>query len=933
MRRAPVTLLLAVAFLTAATGAFAQRTTGTIMGHVTDDSGAVLPGVTVTLKGDTIVGTQTSTSNEAGLYRFPALPPGVYSLTFALSGFTTLNRQELKVSVGGNLEENASLKVGGIAEELTVVGESAIVDTTGNTVATTYDKDWVRNAPQRRFTFFDLINAAPGVSQNTSTSSRSTSFGSSSDENSYQLDGTDFTAPSTGAAWPWPNTDAIEEIEVLSLGAPAEYGGLQGAVFNVVTRQGVNAFHGDANFYYQTQDLTSDNTGDLRNPDGTFVDACPADDTQHCPYNRDKYRDATVQLSGPIKKDKLWFFASYQHQRDYDSQPGTDPAFPAGSDADRLFFKLNWQINTNNKVMFALHDDYYDIPERGTARTDPSALAIETGHNPSPNVTFTSILSPKTYVELRYSGFYGDDHGDPLQAGEPRVKPRFYSLDTGRITGGIYYWYDGSNWKTSFSGKVSHFADNFLGGSHDFKFGVQYNSGGSDYNQGYNDYIYFYEYEDGSRYGYGYTQNPFNFGGEMRSIGAFADDSFRVNDRLTLNVGLRYDWSKSYIPQRPLLRPDGSETGQLAPAIDELYTWSTISPRVGFNLKLTGDGKTVLRGHYGRYHRAIVTGEYSTLGPAFTPRFLGVWDFDNNRFFADSLEQVASNENQRVDPNLKSPYTDQFTVTLERELVRDLGVQLSYIHKKSRNYSAWRDIAGQYVSVPYVDNGDPEGTGQTYTLQQLVSDPSERQFLLTNPSEMFSDVDAVSFQVNKRMSNNWQMTAALTYLDSRGRLASSLGSLTAGQTGAAFTTFGQNPNDYVNTDGELIGNRPWTFRTQLVYELPAGFLVGANYTYQSGRPWARTARVSDLGLPTTILAEPIDGSRRVQSWNLLDLRLQKSFKLGGGSDIALFADVLNTFNDNANENVLDRRGASDNFAIPSRILLPRRMMVGAKFRF
>jgi hypothetical protein len=183
------------------------------------------------------------------------------------------------------------------------------------------------------------------------------------------------------------------------------------------------------------------------------------------------------------------------------------------------------------------------------------------------------------------------------------------------------------------------------------------------------------------------------------------------------------------------------------------------------------------------------------------------------------------------------------------------------------------------------------------------------------------------------MSNNWQMTAALTYLDSRGRLASSLGSLTAGQTGAAFTTFGQNPNDYVNTDGELIGNRPWTFRTQLVYELPAGFLVGANYTYQSGRPWARTARVSDLGLPTTILAEPIDGSRRVQSWNLLDLRLQKSFKLGGGSDIALFADVLNTFNDNANENVLDRRGASDNFAIPSRILLPRRMMVGAKFRF
>ncbi len=83
--------------------------------------------------------------------------------------------------------------------------------------------------------------------------SRSTSLGSSATDNSYLLDGTDFTAPLTGAAWPWPNTDAIEEIEVLSLGAPAEYGNLQGAVFNVVTRQGSNTYHGDANFYYQSR--------------------------------------------------------------------------------------------------------------------------------------------------------------------------------------------------------------------------------------------------------------------------------------------------------------------------------------------------------------------------------------------------------------------------------------------------------------------------------------------------------------------------------------------------------------------------------------------------------------------------------------------------------------------------------------------------------
>ncbi len=119
-------------------------------------------------------------------------------------------------------------------------------------MSTNYSREWVANAPVRRFTFFDLVNAAPGVSPSTSTGSRSQSFGSATNENLYLLDGTDFTAPLTGAAWPWPNTDAIEEVQVLSLGAPAELRQRGGAVFNVVTRQGSNQFKGDANFYCRT---------------------------------------------------------------------------------------------------------------------------------------------------------------------------------------------------------------------------------------------------------------------------------------------------------------------------------------------------------------------------------------------------------------------------------------------------------------------------------------------------------------------------------------------------------------------------------------------------------------------------------------------------------------------------------------------------------
>jgi outer membrane receptor protein involved in Fe transport len=928
MRRSLTTLLCALAVVATSTAALAQTTTGTIAGIVTDDTGAVLPGVTVTVRGETIVGTQSTVSNDKGFYRFAALPPGVYDLSFSLSGFANLHRKAVKVSVRGNTEENAAMKVSQMSEEVTVTGESPVVETTGNAVSTTYDKDWVRNAPLRRFTFFDLINAAPGVSQATSTSSRSTSLGSNTTDNAYLLDGTDFTAPLTGAAWPWPNTDAVEEIEVLSLGAPAEYGNLQGAVFNVVTRQGANAFHGDANFYFQHQDLTGRNTTEEQDAG--------------LPYNRDNFKDATVQLSGPVVRDKLWFFGSYQYQRDSDSQPGTDPAFPAASAADRVFFKLNWQVSAKNKLMFAYHDDFYEIPSRGTPDADPSSISIETGHNPSPNVTFTSVLSDKTYVELRYSGFYGKDHGDPLNAGcssypcpqNLRVQPRFYDLDTGRTSGGIYIWYDGDSWKTAFAGKLSHFADNFLGGSHDFKFGVQYNSGGSDYVLGYNDYVYTYTY-NGTRYGYGYTQAPYHYGGEMRNIGVFLDDTFRINDRLTLNLGLRYDNSRAFFPAYSLLDSSGAETGQSSRAIDNLYTWNTLSPRIGFNYKLTSDGRTVLRAHYGRYYRGIVTGEFASAGPAVAAEYFGLWDFTTNAFDPASLALNFDNTNLRVDEDFKAPYTDQFSASLERELAPNFGVSLHYTHKRGHNYGGWRDTVGQYETASYLDDVGADATGQPIEVLRLTSDAAERQFLLTNPEQMFTRYDGVILQLNKRMSKNWQMVSSLTLGKSEGRIGSSSPRQTpiSGQFGTA-STFGRNPNDFVNTDGRLLGDRPWQFKTQLVYQAPWGLLLGANLTFQSGLPWGRTIRVTDVtDFTTTVRADSIDGTRRVADWKLVDLRLQKDFSLGRGAHLALFADFLNTLNDDAYENVESSLGTADNFGRPSRFVFPRRMMLGARFRF
>src|SRR6185312_15952662 len=222
-------------------------TTGEIVGTVTDESGAVLPGVTVTIRGSGVPGAPTVVTSETGAYRFPALPPGEYSLEYTIQGFASLRREGIPVGVGAVIELKVSMKVSTLSETVTVTGESPVVNLASTTVSTNYNKEWVASAPIRHFSFFDLVNSAPGVSATSTvgSSTSATTLGSTTNDNVYAIDGTDLSAPTGGTAWPWPNADAIQEIEVLQLGASAEYGNVMGAVFNVVTRQGGNAFHGD----------------------------------------------------------------------------------------------------------------------------------------------------------------------------------------------------------------------------------------------------------------------------------------------------------------------------------------------------------------------------------------------------------------------------------------------------------------------------------------------------------------------------------------------------------------------------------------------------------------------------------------------------------------------------------------------------------------
>ncbi len=892
--------------------ASAQRTTGAIIGTVRDESGAVLPGVTIALQSAAALGSPSTTSTATGTYRFPALSPGTYDLTFNLTGFKAVQLTGIVVSVGNTAELNVVLEVGQLTEAVNVVGDTPVTNTSTAQVNTTMNREWVENAPVQRNSLYDFINAAPGVSPANSASDRSTAFGSATNENVYQLDGNELTAPNTGAPWTQLNVDTIQEVEILSLGAPAEFGNLAGAVFNLVGRQGGNSFHGDANYFFQHQDLTSRNT--TEDQDAGF------------PFHRDKYTDFTAQLGGPIKKDKLWFFASYQYRLDRSSLAGTDPDFPTRVDVHRIYTKLNYQVAPKHSLTFSLANEWYKAGGGGSSLQAPSTVADEHGIDPAPSLTWRSILGSNTSLEARYTGFYVKDHLDPLLQGEPRIKPRYLDLLSGEVTGGIVLWYDLKIRRTGVSAKVSHYADAFLGGSHDFRLGVQYTTGGSEIVQGYNDYIYTY----GSAPLYGLASSPFETGGFNEGVGIYADDTFRIGKRTSMNLGLRADSNKAYYAAFDYFDRSGAPTGVRSAKVDKLFRWDSLSPRIGINYKLDDQGRTVLLGHYGRYYRGLITLEFAYASPsvAATNLFAGEYDANGNPIGSVLL---FDNTNLRTDPNYKNPYTDQFIAGVEHRLMKDLGVSAQFVYKRGRRGSGYRDIAGQYVPTTVMDNAGQDASGQSIEVFRLASDPAGRTFELTNPEGMTTRYRGFNVQAIKRMSNRWQLGASLTLSRSEGRLGSSRGGPAAAQSSLAGT-FGQNPNDFVNTDGLLIGDRPLLAKAQLVVELPWGFTAAAAFQHQTGRPWGRRIRVAGLGVPTTIRAEEVDGSRRVTDWNFLDIRLQKDFK-AGAARLALFADVLNATNSDAYQSVGSDLGTSEAFGQPVFFVNPRIVMLGAKLRF
>ena len=428
-------------------------------------------------------------------------------------------------------------------------------------------------------------------------------------------------------------------------------------------------------------------------------------------------------------------------------------------------------------------------------------------------------------------------------------------------------------------------------------------------------------------------RQTFSYSAQIRNIGAFVDDSVRIGDRVTLNLGVRGDHSNAFSPPQQELDENAKPTGKTFPRAD-FFTWNSISPRLGVNWKVTANGKLIVKTHWGRYHPQITTGEFANvIGPNIKPYYQGAYNFATGQ--VEDLFLTSSSENLSVSSDYNSPRTDQFIIGFERELPAKMGLQVNYVRKWGRDFAAWRDTVGTYVQVPIVDDAGKDPTGRSTNIFRLTSDPGARKFELANSANVFTNIHAFTANLTKRMTR-WYANVGITYLRSEGAVGGSArGTSVQQRSGLEFQPFGRNPNDFVNVAGRLNGDVGWQYKAQAVVRLPLGFQASANIDSHANahRIRVRTIPASIAGQSSTILLQPRGELGRLPWVTIIDGRLQKSFALGHGARAILLVDALNLNNENAPQAVVQANVTSSSYQFPTSFVAPRRFMLSGKFTF
>lgn len=916
--------------------ASAQMLVGSVIGKVTDEQGGALPGVTVTLVGKT--GSKTTTSETDGTYRFQALDPGTYSVQADMTGFSPRKQENVVITVGKQANVNFALKVGGRTENVEVLGEAPVVDVASSATNNQLSQDLLFNMPIRQGnTATNLLNFAPGIN------SSSAYGGDASSANGLLIDGVDTRDPSGGTAWTFYNFNIVEEVSIVGIGAPAEYGAFTGAIVNTITKSGGNRFAGLFDAIWTKASLAGKNiTSDIVTKNPSLRD----------PAKTTNLTDITTQLSGPIVKDKLFFFASAQ--RYHLRQDPTGPVTVRDEVSPRLNFKLTYQPSANDTVTGHLQYDSYNI----IGRAGVSALVATddlTNQEDAPEYVWLTqwrhLFGAKTFTEVKYTGWWGFYDLNPKVVASNHSDGESGLLS---VSQGWFYYADRGRHQVNAS--ISHFADKW--GKHDLKFGVEVERSKTRDRYGYINNTYYYDYGGHPYYAYGYG---YDLNGRNRRESAYAQDSWHIGDRLTLNPGVRLD-----------------HVAGGAPGQDSVYKTTNFAPRLGFAFDLTGDHKTVLKGNYSQYYDGVFNDIYKVATPGYQPRI--TWDMSgcpaygpagptaSYRCPLGSRKEtgVTDPPHATIDPNIKHPRVDEASLGLERAIGRDVRLAVTGIWRENKNFignvlpqARWTPVTITSASAPgfnavpltfykWTNRSASQGT-------LLVTNPDGFQYL--DPSgNVLGTVDAkrnykaLMLVLSKGYSHRWR--GQVSYVLSRTRGTISNGS----EATFGPSRFYETPTlSLVNSNGRATNDRPRELKAMLGVQVPVvEVALNAYFRSISGATYAAFQQLSSSQTSfssyygSTAGRRPFlepRGARRLPTQNLLDLRLEKIFNVGARKDrIAVYADITNVFNKSIVTSVLTRvpstsvttgpgQTAPVAFEAPGGVIAPRQTILGARWSF
>ena len=915
-----VALIAALALLAGVLPAAAQ-TTASVRGTVTDPGGGVMPGVSVIASSDALVaGRQVAITNENGVYRFPSLPPGEYTLRAELQGFQPAQR-EATLLLGSNLNIDLQLGDPEFVEEIVVVAEASQVSTVSNTVSHNVTQDFINRQPVSRSPT-DLINFAPGVVDGQA-------YGAPSDyQNAYNLDGVDVSDPALGSQWILPSMDWVQEVQVVGLGADAEYGGFTGAVVNLITKSGGNEFTGDIRAYYSDDSLNSENA-----PPGVEGQNVVTEDW-----------DVSFSLGGPIVRDKVWFFVSGNEREE-----AIDPFYTAGAPLDdrsdsarswsRYMGKITWQVDESNRVFGLVDYDAVEEDYRGIGDlTLASATEIQDSPSFSYNLSWESLINDSNFITAKLTGFEGEDDRLPHNG---MALPGRYDLDTGFAWQNLDEALESDKDRLSFDVSWSLFADGLIvdDDSHNFKVGVTYEDLESvevtTRPGGYTivDDTYF-----GGEDGFGcatldeYFNDPtcalfssdrggtLNINAEMEGLHAYVQDSWKI-DRVTLNYGVRYS----------------QYTGGFTNADSgDVYDVDMIAPRLGAVWDVLGDGTTAVKLHYGQYHEgmAVVFYDREASGNAFPELEFWDYNFDTGMFDIDAGGRKQGEA--IIADGIDHPYIEQYVASFERQVHPTMIVGVDYVHREAKDIIAMvTSNVGDYDALIAPDSPI---TGEPLPFFELLSEP---EFLITNPEDAERDYDSVILRTDRRYSDGWSLQASLTWTDITGNTDYAL---------PGYVDDYEDLNGLVNASGTLPFFSEWVLKVSGSVDLPWDIVASAFYQFRTGEYWTPYVRIRGLlenDRTTVFLTER--GSEQLPDRDVLDVHLEKGFSLGGGLELAVVVDVFNLLDSDEVTSVAQRWGdydydwtdhpgnseflSSSSYKTPISIQTPRRVRLGARFTF